>query len=176
MLNSHHSHKTEDNISYSNTSTLPTSVNSRQETSRQNVNQFNQNEFSLACNGKIKFNEIESSLRNKILHNDSPQALALFYTAIIRSIGYGFETQLPFLPTFQGFTKTTVFQNIFMSGLHDATYHKCLVVFQRIGDLLKEKLLHPLTITKKMAPKAYDVIWNQSSIIGRMEFIREIAL
>ena len=87
--NSNQSCRTDNNLSYES------SFNNRQQISshhhnnepanenRRAANQFNQNEFSLACNGKIKFNEIESSLKNKILQNDSPQALQLFYTAII---------------------------------------------------------------------------------------------
>jgi hypothetical protein len=49
-------------------------------------NIFGSNEFVLACASKVKFSEIENTLKTKKLENDSVEKLEKFYSCIIRSI------------------------------------------------------------------------------------------
>jgi hypothetical protein len=62
---------------------------------------FGQSDFSIACNGKVKFLEIERYMKDKILENDSVQQLEIFYTDIMSAIGYAFEFHLAFITDFK---------------------------------------------------------------------------
>jgi hypothetical protein len=119
---------------------------------------FGQNEFTIACKGKVKYIEMENYLKNRSLTDDSPYELEKIYTSIIRAIGFIFEFELFCLPSFRDLDSSVNFSNIFLSGISDGQFLKCQSVFNRIGEILKDKLVSSSFISSTKAPKTALII------------------
>jgi hypothetical protein len=92
-------------------------------------NIFGTNKFSLACTGKIKFSEIESSLKTKQLKDDSDIQMERFYSGLIQSICYVFESGLNIIPSFLNLDKNINFKKIFLHNLIGSNLQKCRQIY-----------------------------------------------
>jgi hypothetical protein len=126
---------------------------------------FGQSDFSVACNGKVKFLEIEKYMKDKKLENDSVQQLELFYTDLMSAVGYAFEFHLSFIPSFQDLRPNIDFQKLFLQNLHGATLQKAQSTFDRIGQILKKFLKAPF-VQDASAPLASIVLKSNHKLPG----------
>jgi hypothetical protein len=135
----------------------------------QNANQsstlFGQSDYSIACNGKVKFLELERYMKDKQLENDSMQQLEIFYTDLMSAIGYAFEFHLPFLPEFKELHPAIDFEKLFLQNLCGATLQKAASAFDRLGQIIKKFLKPPFIQTDK-APLASIVLKSNNKLSG----------
>ena len=120
---------------------------------------FNQNAFSVLIDDtKIKYSNIETYLKNKILADDSTLELSKLYSSFIRAVCFGINAPLHFLPSFRSLDRTLEFAPIFLRNLHGFTLNKCRSVFDHIGELIKAQLTNEVCISKSRSPRAALII------------------
>ena len=145
---------------YRNNFRPPTSADSTQ-------NYFNQNEFYVAISGnKIKYADMEKYILQKILLNDSAEALKKIYSSIVRMIAYGFSTQLSIMPAFKDLDRDTDFEKIFLGGLFSDNYDRAKTVFDQIGEIILDFLQNEQCFSEDKAPEAYTIIEANESLPG----------
>jgi hypothetical protein len=149
-------------------STLPTVPS---QTTNQSSTLFGQSDFSVACNGKIKFLEIEKYMKDKTLSSDSVQDLELFYTDLMSAVGYAFEFHLSFIPDFKDLCPNIDFEKLFLQNLCGATLHKSKSAFDRLGQILKKILKAPF-IQHDKAPLAAIVLKSNRKLSGWDLFVK----
>jgi hypothetical protein len=131
---------------------------------------FGQSDFSIACNGKVKFLEIERYMKDKQLGNDSVQQLEIFYTDIMSAIGYAFEFHLSFIPDFKDLRPDINFEKLFLANLCGSTLQKAQSTFDRIGQIIKKFLTAPFVQDSK-APLASIVLKSNNKLPGWKLFV-----
>jgi hypothetical protein len=129
-------------------------------------NIFGSNEFALACAGKIKFSEIESSLKSKSLEDDSIEKLEKFYSSVMRSVCYAFESGIHFLPSFLDLDTSLDFRSLFLHDLLGSNLRKCDHVYTRIGEIIKDRLTNSECISSSTSPKAMVIIQSNPTTDG----------
>jgi hypothetical protein len=162
-----HKPTTENTTSSTSDPSIPT--NQPHKLTNQNFstsNIFGSNEFALACSSKIKFSEIESSLKTKKLKDDSDLQMERFYSGIIRSVCYAFESGLNIVPSFLDLNPDINFEEIFLHDLVGSNFFKCRQVFNRIGEIIKDRMVSNDCISHDCCPKAFIVIKANPVLTG----------
>ena len=120
-----HDHIDDDDEETCNDTRVPSAPTSRRGNFRNNFrppasaespqNYLNQNEFYVAISGgnKIKYAEMEKYIFQKVLLDDSAEALKKVYSSIGRMIAYGFSTQFTLMPAFKDLDRDTEFEKNF---------------------------------------------------------------
>ena len=140
----------------------------RPPSSAESTNNFlNQNEFYVAISGnKIKYVDMEKYIFQKVLSNDSAEALKKIYSAIGRMIAFGFSTQVNILPSFQDLDRDTSFEKLFLCGLFSDNLDKAKSVFDQIGEIILDFLQNDKCISETKAPEAFTIIEANESLSG----------
>ena len=149
-------------VSRNNQATSSTQNNSKNSTSR-----FNMNEFSIALQGKVKFNDMDKYIDKIVLQDDSMFQLKDLYSRIILAISYGFIHPVQSLPTFRDLDQDISFKEIFLDRLiDDATIAQVTSMYNRIGETIKLRLTDKECISNEKCPRAYKIICLYCSFSG----------
>jgi hypothetical protein len=151
--------------SSSNPSNHSTQPKVESQSNNQSSTLFGQSDFSIACNGKVKFLEIERYMKDKTLENDLVQQLEIFYTDIMSAISYAFEFHLSFITDFKDLRPDVNFEKLFLANLCGSTLQKAQSTFDRIGQIIKKFLKAPFVQHSK-APLASIVLKSNSKLPG----------
>ena len=145
--------------------TQPTS--SSQQNHTNSTSRFNMNEFSIAIQGKVKFNNMDKYIEKIVLQDDSMFQLEDLYSRIILAISYGFVHPVQSLPLFCDIDQDISFKEIFLDGLlNDATISQVTSMYNRIGETIKLRLTDKDCISNDKCPRAYKVICLYRSFSG----------
>jgi hypothetical protein len=128
-------------------------------------NIFGSNVFALACSGKIQYSVIEMALKTKVLIDDSTLQLERFYSGIVCTMCYAFESGLDILPPFIDLDQNLDSESLFLNNLVGSNLTKCCQVFLRISEIIKDRFNMVECILSAQCPKAAIVI-NANPVLG----------
>ena len=132
---------------------------------------FGQNHFSLIItNDKIKLNQIEMALSDQGLPNDSVLFMEKLYSSFMRAISFGLNSGIHFVPAFWDLNRDIDFKHVFLQNLHGFTLAKYTSIYDRIGEMIKDRLQSNDWISSLKSPKASVIIKLKTLDNGWMIF------
>jgi hypothetical protein len=160
----------QDNQTTNNTSTINLNMtpSSFLQNSTSQDNTLGQNEFSqiVTTANKIRYSDMESSLKNCYLMSDSQHHLKLMYNNITKSIAFALGKEVTLFPNYTTLDRNVNFKHLLLSSITGSDLLTSMTVFNRLGTIIHSFITSTNIVSSERSPLAYDVMITYSLLDG----------
>ena len=127
-----------------------------------------QNEFSTTVTNatKIRYSDMESSLKHSKLLSDSQHHLKILYTDITKSVAFAVGKEVSLFPNFDRLNRNIDFHTLLLSNVSGTDYDTSRTVYDRLGTIIHARLTSGQCIKADTSPFAYETILTHSILDG----------
>ena len=126
------------------------------------------NEFSNNVTNatKIRYSDMESSLKHSKLMSDSQHHLKVLYTDITKSVAFAVGKEVSLFPNFDQLDRNIDFHKLLLSNVSGSDYDTSRTVFDRLGTIIHARMTTEQCINSNASPLAFETILTHSIMDG----------